>query len=115
MLVVIDGEVNVQGFGIKLNGFLVVAESQQEKLNDTEKSEMHLLAYAWYDEQISKDEQPNYESIEEAVFHALESENIRVACKHVIPLGKYFDGLLLYRDGLFSRQQVADKITDEIV
>ena len=93
----------------------IIRESQQEKLSDTEKSDMHLLAYAWYDEKISKDEQPNYESIEEAVYHALESENVRGACKHVVPLGEYFDELLLYQEGLLSRQQIADKITDEII
>ena len=51
----------------------------------------------------------------EAVHHALESGNIRGACKHAIPLGNHLADLLLYREQLHVQQRVIDHITDAVI
>ena len=76
---------------------------------------MHQLAYRWYDGTIKGSTAPDYQYMEEAVHHALESGNIRGACKHVIPLGNHLADLLLYRERLHVQQRVIDHITEAMI
>jgi GTPase SAR1 family protein len=93
----------------------VIRDSQWDMLSQEEKKDMHRIAFQWYDATIGKSQTPDYRYREEAVYHALESSNIRGACKHAIVLGKYLSDLLLYKDTRDLLQNIYERITDEII
>ena len=88
----------------------VIRDQAWNKLAGDEQAELHQLAYAWYDEQLSGQETKDAEYLSEGVHHALASANIRAACKHATKLGLHLQSLLLYRESLQLQQQVADRI-----
>ncbi|MBF0606841.1 MAG: CHAT domain-containing protein [Magnetococcales bacterium] len=93
----------------------VIRESMWDKLTPDEMFEMHGRAYQWYDGWISDAPEANYKYLEEAVFHALEVGNIRGACPHASALGRYFDNMVLYRQGRAIMEQVAVRVKDEVI
>ena len=93
----------------------VIRDSQWDMLSQEEKKEMHRIAFQWYDTTIEKSQTPDYRYLEEAVYHALESNNIRGACKHAIVLGGYLHYLLLYKGMRDLLQEINGRITKEII
>src|SRR5215510_8721107 len=93
----------------------IIRDSEWARLLAEEQVAMHQLAYRWYDETIEGSTAPDYQYMEEAVHHALESGNIRGACKHVIPLGRHLADLLLYRERLQVQQRVIDHLTEAMI
>jgi tetratricopeptide (TPR) repeat protein len=93
----------------------IIRDSEWARLLAEEQVAMHQLAYRWYDETLEGSPAPDYQYMEEAVHHALESGNIRGACKHVIPLGRHLADLLLYRERLQVQQQVIDHLTEAMI
>ncbi|MBF0343278.1 MAG: hypothetical protein HQL06_03520 [Nitrospirae bacterium] len=57
----------------------------------------------------------NYRYIEETIRHALEVDNIRGACKHAAVLRKYFDRMVLYRQGRVIVEKVAFRVSDAVI
>ncbi|MES0336780.1 MAG: tetratricopeptide repeat protein [Candidatus Magnetobacterium sp. LHC-1] len=92
----------------------VIQANMWGKLPD-EMFEMHGRAYQWYDGWIAKATAPNYKYLEEAVFHALEVDNIRGACPHARALGQYFDRMVLYRQGRAIMENVAVRVSDAVI
>jgi len=93
----------------------VIREKRWAKLSTSEQKQMHQIAMNWYDREISTDDSPDYEYLREAVYHALASGNIRIACRHSVTLGEYLDHLLLYKDKQQLQQAVADDITEDVI
>ncbi|KJU81775.1 hypothetical protein MBAV_006029 [Candidatus Magnetobacterium bavaricum] len=93
----------------------VIRENMWHKLLSDEMSEMHTHAYQWYSDWISKAAKPNYKYLEEAVSHALEVGNIRGACPHARELGRYFDEMVLYREGRAIMETVAVRVSDAVI
>jgi tetratricopeptide (TPR) repeat protein len=93
----------------------VIREKEWGKLSEEDKSKMHHFAYEWYDRVVSESEEPDYASLEEAVYHGLESDNVRGACKHAPLLGDYLESLLLYKERAEVQERVAGRITDEVI
>ncbi|MBF0606176.1 MAG: tetratricopeptide repeat protein [Magnetococcales bacterium] len=93
----------------------VMRENMWHKLLSDEVSEMHTHAYQWYSDWISKAAKPNYKYLEEAVRHALAVDNIRGACPHARALGRYFDEMVLYREGRAIMETVAVRVSDAVV
>jgi tetratricopeptide (TPR) repeat protein len=69
----------------------------------------------WYDHEISTSDSPDHEYLQEVVYHALASDNIRIAGRHSITLGQYLENLLLYKDKQQVQQAVADRITKHVI
>ncbi|MBF0338742.1 MAG: tetratricopeptide repeat protein [Nitrospirae bacterium] len=93
----------------------VIRDAMWGKLTAAEMLEMHGRAYRWYDRWIATSTEPNYKYMEEAVRHALEVGNIRGACPHACVLGRYFDRMVLYRQGLAIMETVAVRVSDTVV
>ena len=93
----------------------IIRDSEWARLSAEAQGAMHQLAYRWYDETLEGSPAPDYQYMEEVVHHALESGNIRGACKHVIPLGNHLDDLLLYRERFHVQQRVIDRITEAVI
>ena len=106
---------NVQGHEPLFWVTPVIRDSQWDMLSQEEKKNMHRIAYQWYDTTIEKSQTSDYRYLKEAVDHALESNNIRGACRHAIVLGKYLGDLLLYKDKRDLLQKIYERITDEII
>ena len=93
----------------------VIRARMFDKLDESKKTEMHKTAFVWYDERLHGSENPEPVFLEEAIHHALESGNIRGACRHTIPLALFMEAMLLYRERTSLMQRVADKITGEVI
>ena len=93
----------------------VIRERQWAKLSRTKQKQMHQIAVDWYDQQISAIDSPDYEYLQEVVYHALASDNVRIACLHSVTLGQYLERLLLYNDKQQFQQTVADRITAHVI
>jgi tetratricopeptide (TPR) repeat protein len=93
----------------------VIRESQWAKLSRSEQKQFHQIAMNWYDHEISTSDSPDHEYLQEVVYHALSSDNIRIACRHSITLGQYLENLLLYKDKQQVQQTVADRITEHVI
>jgi tetratricopeptide (TPR) repeat protein len=93
----------------------VIRARMFDKLDESNKTELHKTAYDWYDERLHGSKEPDPVYLEEAIHHALESGNIRGACKHAIPLALFMKAILLYRDETNLLQTVADRITSEVI
>ncbi|MBA3012951.1 MAG: tetratricopeptide repeat protein [Desulfobacula sp.] len=93
----------------------VIREQQWAKVDEDSQHEMHQEALTFYEQQIATDKEPDLNNLEEAIFHALVSNNIRTACKYSIRLGSHLDQLVLYRDSLKMQLSVAEKITDKVI
>ncbi|MES0335155.1 MAG: tetratricopeptide repeat protein [Candidatus Magnetobacterium sp. LHC-1] len=85
------------------------------KLLSDEMSAMHTHAYQWYSDWSSKAAKPNYKYLEEAVRHALAVDNIRGACPHARALGRYFNEMVLYREGRAIMKTVAVRVSDAVI
>ncbi|MBF0609149.1 MAG: tetratricopeptide repeat protein, partial [Magnetococcales bacterium] len=93
----------------------VIRDAMWGNLTLGEQLEMHELAYKWYSEWVKTSSEPNYKYLEEAVRHALAVGDIRGACPYARDLGRYFDGLVLYRQGWAIMEKVAVRVTDEVI
>jgi len=93
----------------------VIREQQWIKVNEGSQHKIHQEALNFYEQQIAADKKPDLNNFEEAIFHALVSKNIRIACKYSIDLGLYLNKLLLYHDKLKMQLSVAEKITDKVI
>ncbi len=93
----------------------VIREKEWGNLECGEQKKIHGAAYEWYDRKIGENGERKYVYMEEAVYHGLESGNVRGACGHAVVLGNYMSELLLYREKAQLQQGVADRITDEVV
>jgi tetratricopeptide (TPR) repeat protein len=93
----------------------VIRKSQWAKLSRSEQKQIHKIAMNWYDHEISTSDSPDHEYLQEVLYHALASDNIRIACRHSITLGQYLESLLLYKDKQQVQQTVADRITDHVI
>ncbi|MBF0566227.1 MAG: tetratricopeptide repeat protein [Nitrospirae bacterium] len=93
----------------------IIREMQWDKLEADEKMQIHGLAFDWFDEEIGNSEKLEPKLLEEAVYHGLESGNVRRACRHAVDLGNYLDKLIRYRDKLSIQGKVADKITKDVI
>jgi len=93
----------------------VIRESQWAKLSRSEQKQFHQIAMNWYDHEISTSDSPDHEYLQEVLYHALASDNIRIACRHSITLGQYLNNLLLYKDKQQVQQAVADRITEHVI
>ncbi|MBF0537015.1 MAG: tetratricopeptide repeat protein [Nitrospirae bacterium] len=93
----------------------VIRDAMWGKLTHEEQLEMHGHAYQWYDSWISASHEPNYRYMEEAVYHALETGNICGACWHAAVLGRYFDEMVLYRQGRAIMERVAVRVSDAVI
>ena len=93
----------------------VIRERQWAKLSWSAQRQMHQIAMDWYDKQISAIDSPDYEYLQEVVYHALASDNVRIACRHSVTLGQHLERLLLYKDKQQVQQTVADRITEHVI
>ncbi|MBF0609182.1 MAG: tetratricopeptide repeat protein [Magnetococcales bacterium] len=93
----------------------VIRDAMWAKLTADERLEMHAHAYQWYDGWISGATESNYRYMEEAVRHALEVGNVRGACPHARALGRYFDEMVLYRQGRAIMEKVAVRVSDAVI
>ncbi|MBV6342278.1 tetratricopeptide repeat protein, partial [Candidatus Magnetobacterium casense] len=93
----------------------VIRDAMWGNLTPGEQFEMHGLAYKWYSDWVKTSSEPNYKYLEEAVRHALAVGDIRGACPYARDLGRYFDGLVLYRQGWAIMEKVAVRVTDEVI
>ncbi|MBF0464677.1 MAG: tetratricopeptide repeat protein [Nitrospirae bacterium] len=97
----------------------VIRDMMWAKLTDTEKFQMHNTAYGWYDGEVKKSEQndikPDPKYLEEALYHAIKTDNIFSACKHAVLLGKHMRDLLLFRETRSMQNEIADKIDDTVI
>ncbi|MBF0564573.1 MAG: hypothetical protein HQK89_04965 [Nitrospirae bacterium] len=92
----------------------VIRDRQWDKLEADEKRQAHGIAFGWFDEEIEGSKGLEPRLLEEAVYHGLESENVRRACKYAVDLGIYLDKLVRYRDRLSIQEMVADKVTEDL-
>ncbi|MBV6340687.1 tetratricopeptide repeat protein [Candidatus Magnetobacterium casense] len=93
----------------------VIREAMWDKLTADEKSEANRLAFEWYDSWIEVSEEPDHRYLEEAIYHALEVDNIRGACKHAVAMGNYYNNMVLYREGLAILEKVVSKVSDSVI
>ena len=93
----------------------VIRHRQWDKLSEESQKKLHHEALSWYEKKISDQDKPDYDLLQEAVYHALACGKIYSACKLAIFLGSYQKAMLLYRDKLMLQQAVADKITHRVV
>ncbi len=93
----------------------VIRERQLGKLSAKARKALHAKAFIWYEKQIEAAEEPDYELLQEAVYHGLFCDQVRSACRYAIDLGDYLNNLLLYGDKVMLQQAVADRITDSVV
>ena len=92
----------------------VIRQSQWDKVVKEEQKRLHKEAYDWYDKRLGVMEEPDYGYLEEAVYHSLESGNVRGACRHAVPLGQYMTDMLLYRERAQMQEKVAKGITEDV-
>ncbi|MBF0551927.1 MAG: tetratricopeptide repeat protein, partial [Deltaproteobacteria bacterium] len=92
----------------------VIREQPWAVVPPSDQKQLHGLALGWYSQHLVTNEKPDYGYIAEAVHHALASDQVRAACGLALPLGKHYDGLLLYRDKAALLGTVAERISAEI-
>ena len=93
----------------------VIRDGQWAHLTDNERHDCHQRVYCWYDERLSAAETQIPDDLEEAIHHALESGNIRAACRYTIDLGTHLREILLYRECLHIQQSVANQIDETVI
>ncbi|MBF0464339.1 MAG: CHAT domain-containing protein [Nitrospirae bacterium] len=97
----------------------VIRDMMWDKLNDTEKHQMHNNAYGWYDGEVEKslknNKYPEPKYLEEALYHATKTDNIFGACKHAAWLSAHMKNLLLFRETRSMQKEIADKIDDAVI
>ncbi len=93
----------------------VIREKMWGKLDQGDQKRMHRVALDWYENELSGTEDPSLSNLQEALYHALESDDIRAACRHAIPLSDNLRKLILYKECAEVLQGVADRITAEVV
>ncbi len=92
-----------------------IKKDQFEKCNEREQTDSHEKAFAWYNDYLKKEENPDTSFFKEAVFHGLACGKVREVCGHAVDLGQYYDRMVLYREKLSVLQKVASRITDDII
>jgi tetratricopeptide (TPR) repeat protein len=93
----------------------VIREQQLGKLSAEAQKGLHKKAFSWYERQLEASEKPDYELLQEAVYHGLFCGQVRSACNYAIDLGEYLENLLLYQDKAVLQQAVADHITGSVL
>ncbi|MBF0550435.1 MAG: tetratricopeptide repeat protein, partial [Deltaproteobacteria bacterium] len=96
----------------------VIREQQRSTLPPADQKPLHDQALLWYHGRLTAPavkKKTDYSYMAEAVHHALESDDIRVACAYAIPLGDYYSRLLLYRDQSELLGQVTARITAAVI
>jgi tetratricopeptide (TPR) repeat protein len=92
----------------------VIRERYWKQLDTKTRQSMHRLALDWYEQKITESATAAPNDLEEALYHALMSGNIRIACRHAVSLGAHLKQLLLYREAIKIQSKVTDKITESV-
>jgi hypothetical protein len=93
----------------------VLREGRWKEVDEKERKEIHGLAYGWYETKLSHGNGQTIDDLREAVYHALQSDNVSGACKHAIHLEGAMEAMLLYRERVQVLDEVAGRITNKII
>jgi tetratricopeptide (TPR) repeat protein len=73
------------------------------------------MSLSWYEDKIEAAEEPDFELLQESVYHALCCDQLRSAYRNAIDLSFYINMLFLHYDKLALQQTISDRVTDSVL